>query len=108
MPGQVTTPLGALMESWVQSVGTLCWAQDQSEALLRTWMDQGQLAREDGLRLSAVMAEQARANQAELQKFIHHSVALSLDGLRRNHQAQLDAMQAQLDELGARLEKLRT
>lgn len=52
------------------------------------------------------MAEQAKANQAELQKFIHNTVALSVESLNRSHQAQIDAMQARIDEMTAVIEKL--
>lgn len=98
--------VNGMLDAWVQNVGTLCWAQDQSEAFIRSWMDQGQLAREEGRQLSVKMAEQAKANQAELQKFIHNTVALSVESLNRSHQAQIDAMQARLDEMTAILEKL--
>lgn len=98
--------VNSMLDAWVQNVGTLCWAQDQSEAFIRSWMDQGQLAREEGHQLSVKMAEQAKANQAELQKFIHNAVALSVESLNRAHQAQIDAMQARLDEMTAVIEKL--
>ena len=98
--------VNSMIDAWVQNVGSLCWAQDQSEAFVRSWMDQGQVAREEGRQLSVKMAEQAKANQAELQKFIHNTVALSVESLNRSHQAQIDAMQARLDEMTAILEKL--
>ncbi len=99
-------PVNGMLDTWVQSVGTLCWAQDQSEKLVRNLMDQGQVAREDGRQLASQMAEQAKANQAELQKFIHNSVALSLESMQKAHQAQIDAMQARIDEMSALIEKM--
>lgn len=98
--------VNSMIDAWVQNVGSLCWAQDQSEAFVRSWMDQGQLAREEGRQLSVKMAEQAKANQAELQKFIHNAVALSVESLHRSHQAQIDALQARLDEMTEMMEKL--
>lgn len=101
-----TESANQMMDAWVQNLGRFCWAQDQSEALVRNLMEHGQVAREEGLQLAGKMAEQAKANQAELQKFIHHSVALSLDGLQKAHQAQLAAMQQRLDEMAAVIETL--
>ena len=98
--------VNSMIDAWVQNVGSLCWAQDQSEAFVRSWMDQGQVAREEGRQLSVKMAEQAKANQAELQKFIHNSVALSLESMQKAHQAQIDAMQARIDEMSALIEKM--
>jgi polyhydroxyalkanoate synthesis regulator phasin len=99
-------PVNGILDAWVHSVGTLCWAQDQSDTLVRSLMDQGQVAREDGRQLASKMAEQAKANQTELQKFIHNSVALSLESMQKAHQAQLAAMQARIDEMGALIETL--
>ena len=99
-------PVNSVLDAWVHSVGTLCWAQDQSDTLVRSLMDQGQVAREDGRQLASKMAEQAKANQTELQKFIHNSVALSLESMQKAHQAQLAAMQARIDEMGALIETL--
>lgn len=103
---ELPNPVNGMMDAWVQGIGTLCWAQDQSETLVRGLMDQGQVAREDGRQLAAKMAEQAKANQAELQKFIHNSVALSLDSMQKAHQSQIQAMQARIDEMAAVIETL--
>lgn len=99
--------VNSMLDAWAKNIGTLCWAQDQSEAFVRSWMDQGQLAREEGRQLAVEMAQQAKANQAELQKFIHNSVALSVESLTRAHQTQLEAMQARIDELNITIETLR-
>ncbi len=99
--------VNSMLDAWVQNVGSLCWAQDQSEAFVRSWMDQGQVAREEGRQLSVKMAEQAKANQAELQKFIHNAVALSVESLNRTHQAQIEAMQARIDEMTTVIENLK-
>jgi polyhydroxyalkanoate synthesis regulator phasin len=99
-------PVNGMLDAWVQSVGTLCWAQDQSETLVRSLMDQGQVAREDGRQLANKLAEQAKVNQTELQKFIHNSVALSLESLQKAHQAQLATMQARIDEMSAMIESM--
>jgi polyhydroxyalkanoate synthesis regulator phasin len=99
-------PVNGMLDAWVQSLGTVCWAQDQSETLVRSWMDQGRVARHEAHEIAVKMAEQAKANQGELQKFIHNSVALSLESMQKAHQAQLDAMQARLDEMTVALSKL--
>ena len=92
-------PLGMAVDSWVESIGSLCWAQDQSEQIVRSWMDQGQLARDQGQELSRQLASQAKKNQIELQKFIHNTVALSLDTIQKNHQNQMAEMQNQVKQM---------
>lgn len=85
-------PVEFAMDHWLQSLGSLCWAQDQTENLVRSWMDQGKLAREQGRELSRQLADQTKKNQVELQKFIHNAVALSLETVQRNHQNQMEEM----------------
>jgi polyhydroxyalkanoate synthesis regulator phasin len=103
---EIPNPVNGMLDAWVHSIGTLCWAQDQSESLVRGLMDQGQVAREEGRQLASQMAQRARANQAELQKFIHNSVALSLDSMQKAHESQIKAMQTRIDEMGAIIESL--
>ncbi len=106
MAMEFANPVNTVLDAWVKSVGSLCWAQDQSDSLVRGLMDQGQLAREEGRQLASRMAEQAKANQTELQKFIHNTVALSLESVQKAHQAQIEAMQAQLDQMSAYIQAL--
>lgn len=106
MAVQFPNPVNTMLDAWVQSVGSLCWAQDQSESLVRGLMEQGQVAREDGRQMATRMAEQAKANQAELQKFIHNTVALSLEGMQKAHEAQIASMQEQLDQMSALIKTL--
>jgi polyhydroxyalkanoate synthesis regulator phasin len=92
-------PFGMVIDSWAESIGSVCWAQDQTEQLVRSWMDQGKLARDQGRELSRQLAGQTKRNQVELQKFIHNSVALSLDTLQKNQQLQMTQMQAQVEQM---------
>lgn len=92
-------PLGMALDTWVESIGSLCWAQDQSEQIVKSWMDQGKLAREQGQDLARQLSSQAKKNQVELQKFIHNTVSLSMDSLQRNHQNQMAEMENRVKEM---------
>ena len=96
---QNLNPVGLAVDTWLQSIGTLCWAQDQSEELVRSWMDQGKVAREQGQELSRQLADQTKKNQVELQKFIHNTVALSLETVQRNHQHQMAEMETKVRQM---------
>lgn len=87
------------IDSWVENLGRLCWAQDQTEEIVRSWMDQGKLAREQGRELARQLSTQAKRNQVELQKFIHNSVALSMETMQKNHQNQIAEMQSQVQQM---------
>lgn len=92
-------PVNSAVDAWIQSIGSLCWAQDQSEQIVRSWMDQGKLARDQGQEISRQLADQTKKNQVELQKFIHNTVALSLETVQRNHQNQMAEMAAQVRQM---------
>lgn len=101
-------PVGVAVDTWLQSFGSLCWAQDQTEQLVRSWMDQGKLARDQGQEISKHLADQTKKNQVELQKFIHNTVALSLETVQRNHQNQMAEMAdkvRQMSEMVVSLQK---
>lgn len=99
-------PFSMAVDSWVENLGRLCWAQDQSEQLVRTWMDQGKLARGQGQEISRQLATQAKKNQVELQKFIHNTVALSLDTIQKNHKNQMTEMENQVRRMSEMVNSL--
>lgn len=99
-------PLGFAMDSWVKSLGSLCWAQDQTDQLVSSWMSQGKLAREHGCEVARQLAEQAKRNQVELQKFIHNSVALSMETMQMQHQKQMSEMKDQVVQMGRLMDEL--
>ena len=92
-------PISMALDSWVESVGSLCWAQDQTDQIVSSWMAQGKLARENGREVARQLADQAKRNQVELQKFIHNSVALSLETMQMQHQKQMAEMQNQVTQM---------
>ena len=106
MNNTTANPIGMAVDSWVESLGSLCWAQDQTEKLVSSWMAQGKIAREHGRDVAKQLADQAKQNQVELQKFIHNSVALSLETLQNQHARQMTEMQNQVRQMGEMMEDL--
>ncbi len=99
MKAPTINPLNDMVDSWVHNLGALCWAQDQGEKMLNSWLSQGRIARDEAQELAAKLAEQTKSNQRELQNFIHHTVALSLDSLQRSHKLQLEQLEKQLQQM---------
>jgi polyhydroxyalkanoate synthesis regulator phasin len=89
--------------TWAQSLGMMTWASDQAEKLVRTWMDQGRVTRDEGIRLQREMVAQARANQRELQQLITRTVQEQSESYRSAVQGQLDELRARVDEMNAEL-----
>ncbi len=81
--GQVaSTAFSNTWDSYLALVGAVSWSQDQTEQAVRQLLDQGRVSREEGLRLLRDLTEQAKRNQAELQRLIQESVRASLQAWR--------------------------
>jgi polyhydroxyalkanoate synthesis regulator phasin len=94
-------------DSWMQSVGMMAWAGEQAEKMVGTWMEQGRVSREEGLRLQREMVEQARRNQTELQNLIAKTVQEQTETFRTTMQQQMDDLRRRIDEMNAELRSYR-
>ena len=65
-------------DSYLATLGMVSWSQDQAEQVMRQLIEQGRIGRDEGLRLVRDLGEQARRNQAELQRLIQEGVRTSL------------------------------
>jgi polyhydroxyalkanoate synthesis regulator phasin len=91
---------------FLESLGTVCWAQDQGLKLTRAWLDQTQANRDQARKLLERVAEQVRSNQEELQRFIRSSVEMSLAAMRLPDASRVDDLSRRLEDLTRRLEEL--
>lgn len=99
-------PVDVVMDAWVDNLGTLCWAQEQGDKILRNWMDQGAVTRTESQKMATRFAEQVKQNQAEMQKFIHNSVKMSLETMRRAQEMQIEALNKRVEEMGRTIDKM--
>lgn len=97
----------ALMQTTMQAVSTALWAQEQADVLVRACLDSQKSTREEGRKLAEKMAEQVKANQENLQRFIHSSVSLSLASMRIPQPGQVDELNRKIDALTRELESLK-
>lgn len=108
---QTAHPWGAANElfwdAWTQSLGMFSWASEQAEKLATTWIEQGRVSREEGLRLQQAWVEQARANQRELQGMIEQAVGEATEAFRSTFQQQMEEMRARIDQLNEELRAYR-
>ena len=105
MPPTVDTP-DPMTESWLNMLGTVCWAQDQGERILNEWVQLGQMSREESLALMTRLARQVRQNQEEMQRWIDSSVKMSLAALTPPTRAQVEELARKVEELSQKVEEL--
>ena len=106
-------PLEMMMDAYLQNLGTVCWAQEQGEQILKSYLDQGQKARAEGQKMAEKFTEQVKQNQAQMQKFIDGSVKMSLESFQRAQvqqneivQKQTEMMQNQIATLESQVKKM--
>lgn len=99
-------PMEITMDLWLKNLSTLCWAQDQGEKIVRSYMDQGTLAREEGLKVAERFAEQVKANQAEMQNMVDRSVKMAMETFQKTQKAQMDAFKTRIDEMNKTIENI--
>lgn len=95
-----------MVDMYLQTVGNVCWAQEQGEKILQTMLDQRKVTREEGKRLAERMAEHVRQNQEEMQKFVQSAVQMSLAAFRFPTNNQVDELTRKVDELTRKVEQL--
>lgn len=97
----------SLMETTMQAVSTALWAQEQADRLVHACLDAQKSNREEGRKLAEKMAEQVKANQENLQRFIHSSVSLSLASMRIPQPGQVEELNRKVEALTKELETLK-
>ncbi len=97
-----------LMETTMQAVSTALWAQEQADKLVSACLDAQKTGREESRKLAEKMAEQVKANQENLQRFIHSSVSLSLASMRIPQPGQVEELNRKVDALTKELETLKS
>lgn len=96
----------AMTESWLNMLGTVCWAQDQGERILNEWKQLGQMSREEGVALMTRLAHQVRQNQEEMQRWIDSSVKMSLAAFTPPTRTQVEELARKVEELSRKVEEL--
>src|ERR1039458_8556968 len=105
MSTTVTIPNAAqvtemVIDQWLNSFNMVAKSQEHAENTTRMWMDQGRAAREQGQKVVAQIAEQAKENQRLFQEMVTSTVRLSLETYRIATQKSISELSKRVDELG--------
>jgi len=95
-----------LWEISLVTLGSLAWNQEQVENLLRKYLDQKKLARDEGTKLMEELVNQAKTNQQQIQKMIQESVVGAFGNLDIPTFSYIDDLSKKVDELSKKVENL--
>ena len=99
-----TSMVEAGLEVWRASAGLFFSQQDQADRMIRVWLDQGRISREQAQSLQQDVAELFRRNQADLQRTIHDAVQRTFSLMQQGQTAGVEELQQQLRHIGEQVE----
>jgi polyhydroxyalkanoate synthesis regulator phasin len=105
-PNETRTPADAIVDNWINVFGQMCYAQDQGEKMLRSFLDLGHTTREESKELVTRLGAQIRKNQEEMQRFVQASVQMSLAAFRPATASQYEDLTRKVDELSRKIEAI--
>lgn len=100
------TVVDIMMDQSLRGLNTFCWAQEQGEKIVRSWMEHNQTTREEGQKVAAKMAEHVKENQRQLQTLVQNTVRMSLEAYKVPQVAMVEELTRRVDELTKQIEKL--
>ena len=87
-------------------LGAAGWAGAEGERLIRSWMDRGQVTKEEGKRMLDQLMVQARKSREELSKAVAEGVRNATAAVPVVSREQVARLEKRIDELTKKVEKL--
>lgn len=66
-------------DMWLVGMGSVSWTQDQFDNMLKKYLEQSQVAREENSKVIDDLMKQVKNNQAQMQKMIQEAVSAALE-----------------------------
>ncbi|MDP9314333.1 MAG: hypothetical protein M3R24_26210 [Chloroflexota bacterium] len=92
------------LEVWRASAGLFFSQQDQADRMIRVWLDQGRISREQAQSLQRDLAELFRRNQADVQRMVHDAVQRTFSLMQQGQTAGVEELQQQLRHIGEQID----
>lgn len=99
-------PVDAFVQTALDAVGNVCWAQEQGEKVLRAYLELGRGTREETREIAQKVAGQIRQNQEEMQRWVRSTVEMSMAAFRPATVAQFEELNRKVEELTRKVEEL--
>lgn len=66
-------------DMWLVSMGSISWTQEQFDNMLKKYLEQSQVTREESSKIIDELMKQVKNNQAQMQKMIQEAVNTALE-----------------------------
>ena len=95
-----------MIDNSTKAFTSVFWFQEQGEKFMQTWMEQNKVSREQAVKMSEQLAQQAKENQKLLQEMVQQSVKLSFDTYKAASQQTVEQLTKQVELLTKQVEGL--
>jgi len=66
-------------DMWLVGMGSISWSQDQFDNMLKKYLEQSQVAREENSKVIDELMKQVKNNQVQMQKMIQEAVSAAME-----------------------------
>lgn len=103
--GMLETAMEKYWDMWLVGLGSMSWSQEQLENMVRKYLEQRKMAREESTKIVEEMLQQVKKNQMQLQNMVKEAVASALENANfPTYVSAVDELKKKVDELSQKME----
>lgn len=92
-------------DMWLVGLGSMSWSQEQLENMVKKYLEQRKMAREESTKIIEEMMQQVKKNQMQMQGMVKEAVASALENVNfPTYVSAVDELKKKVDELSKKME----
>ncbi|NLW91297.1 MAG: phasin family protein [Syntrophomonadaceae bacterium] len=95
-----------MWDIWLVTLGSLSWSQEQIENMVKKYVDQRKIARDENNKLVEELMSQAKKNQQQMQKMIQEAVTNAFENMDIPTFNYIDDLTKKVEELTKKVNNL--
>ena len=93
-------------DMWLVGMGSVTWTQEQTENMIKKYLEQRKLAREESSKVVDEMMEQAKKNQQQFKNMIQEAVKSAMENIDIPAYTYMGDLQKKVNDLSSKVDKL--
>lgn len=95
-----------LWDMWLVTLGSMSWTQEQIENMIRKYLDQRKVAREETTKLVEELMNQAKKNNQQMQKMMQEAINATMENVDFPSFSYFDELNKKVDDLSKKVGNL--
>lgn len=92
-------------DMWLLALGSFSWTQEQMENAIQTYLSQRKVEREEALKVTEELMQQAKKNQQHFQNLIKEAVVSAVENANIPNFNYITELNKKVDELSKKVEE---